>query len=324
MLKILSLIKITLKKLLETFGIIINSKLIKELERYKQTEKILLKREHFRQHILDASTALIWHFDKELRLVSLNKKAEESLKFPLETYIGKTVLDYFIYEEDAQFHHELNKQITKSGQPDLGRLDIFEAQDGNTYYRKIDRIPYYDENGNIAGLTIYTYDISEQKWAENSLREQRLLLENEINKRIATEEELRQLATTDSLTGIFNRRHFLELAENELLRSRRTTRAFSIIMFDVDHFKRINDTYGHQAGDQVLKTITLACQRSLRQTDVIARYGGEEFIILLPEADSLDASHVAKKFVPSLPTKKLFLSINLSQSQSAWVSQHIL
>ncbi len=292
---ILSQMKKTLKNLSETFGTITNAKLTKELELHKQTERELLKRNHYLQHILDTSTTQIWHFDKELKLVSLNKTAKENLRFPLEAYIGKTLFDYFTHKEDAQFYHELDMQVIISGQPDLGRLDIFEAPDGNTYYNKIDRIPYYCENGDIAGLTVYTYDISEQKWAENNLREQRLLLENEINKRNAAEEELRRLAITDSLTGLHNRRHFLELADKEIMRSRRTTKAFSIIMFDIDHFKRINDTYGHQAGDQVLKTIALVCQEKLRQTDVIARYGGDEFFILLPEVDSSDANHVANE-----------------------------
>jgi diguanylate cyclase (GGDEF)-like protein len=305
MLKILSHMKKSLKNLLETFGITTNAKLIKELELYKQTEKKLLKQNHFLQHILATSTTQVWHFDKELRLVFLNKTAKENLSRPLEAYIGKTYVEYSIYKKDAQFYYELDKQVIISGQPELERLDTFEAQDGTIYYKKIDRIPYYDENGDIAGLSVHAYDISEQKWAENSLREQKVLLENEINKRIAAEDELRRFATTDSLTGLYNRRHFLELADKELIRSRRTTKAFSIIMFDIDHFKCINDTYGHQAGDQVLKTIALACQENLRQMDVIARYGGDEFIILLPEVDSPDAHHVANKIRTSVAEQEI-------------------
>jgi diguanylate cyclase (GGDEF)-like protein len=96
-------------------------------------------------------------------------------------------------------------------------------------------------------------------------------------------EETRRLAITDSLTSLYNRRHFMELARREFVRSKRYLTPLSIIMLDLDHFKKINDTHGHLLGDQVLQTVATICVRNLRSIDIIGRYGGEEFVILLPE-----------------------------------------
>jgi diguanylate cyclase (GGDEF)-like protein len=96
------------------------------------------------------------------------------------------------------------------------------------------------------------------------------------------EEEAQRLAITDPLTGTFNRRTFLELADKEIARSQRTRSALSVIMLDIDHFKAVNDQYGHPAGDAVITRVVEAVQSCLRREDLLVRYGGEEFCVLLP------------------------------------------
>lgn len=105
-------------------------------------------------------------------------------------------------------------------------------------------------------------------------------------------DELRRMAITDSLTSLFNRRHFFDLARLEFERARRYGEELSVIMLDIDHFKQVNDTYGHVAGDSVLATLARVCRADLREMDILARYGGEEFVILLPNT-SIDAALVA-------------------------------
>lgn len=107
--------------------------------------------------------------------------------------------------------------------------------------------------------------------------------------------EVQQLAATDSLTGLHNRRHFFELAEREFERARRYGRPLAAIMLDIDHFKHVNDSYGHAIGDQVLRVIASRCQESLREIDVLGRYGGEEFVALLPENDLEGACKAAER-----------------------------
>ncbi|MEI7989196.1 MAG: diguanylate cyclase, partial [Chloroflexota bacterium] len=108
-------------------------------------------------------------------------------------------------------------------------------------------------------------------------------------------EQMNILATTDGLTEISNRRYFLTSAEKEFERSIRYMESLSIIMIDIDHFKKVNDTYGHTTGDEVLHETAQLCKQSLREVDLIGRYGGEEFIILLPETDAVEAYLVAER-----------------------------
>ncbi|MBI5509214.1 MAG: GGDEF domain-containing protein [Deltaproteobacteria bacterium] len=108
-------------------------------------------------------------------------------------------------------------------------------------------------------------------------------------------EEIYRLTTMDGLTQAFNKRYFIETIERELNRAIRYGRMLSLIMFDIDHFKKINDTHGHLAGDYVLRELAGIVSHSLRREDVFARYGGEEFAIILPEIDKEGAVHVAEK-----------------------------
>jgi diguanylate cyclase (GGDEF)-like protein/PAS domain S-box-containing protein len=98
-------------------------------------------------------------------------------------------------------------------------------------------------------------------------------------------DQMRQMAITDTVTGLFNRRHFSAQGQGEVERARRYNRALSVLMVDIDHFKIVNDTYGHNAGDLVLQAVARVCRQALRVTDIVGRWGGEEFTIVLPEAD---------------------------------------
>jgi two-component system cell cycle response regulator len=111
----------------------------------------------------------------------------------------------------------------------------------------------------------------------------------------AYHEEIYRLTTIDGLTQIYNKRYFLESLEREIARSNRYRRDMSLVMFDIDHFKKINDTFGHLAGDQVLKTLALTIKSKIRREDLFARYGGEEFAIVLPEIDGYNAHQFAEK-----------------------------
>ncbi|UAW97653.1 GGDEF domain-containing protein [Halopseudomonas nanhaiensis] len=114
-------------------------------------------------------------------------------------------------------------------------------------------------------------------------------LQEEIERREALEVELQKQATTDPLTGLFNRRQYELLFNRERERSRRLGTELSLCVLDLDHFKQINDLHGHDVGDQVLRHVAALFGQTLRQTDIIGRFGGEEFILLLPET-SLEQS----------------------------------
>lgn len=136
-----------------------------------------------------------------------------------------------------------------------------------------------------------------------------------ITERKLMEFELAKMASTDPLTGLPNRRYFLEAAAREFERVRRFGGSASVMMLDLDHFKTVNDIYGHAAGDDALRSVTQACL--LRDTDVFARWGGEEFVAILPETDEEGAFLIADKLrcaVSKASIKMASCTIHISAS----------
>ncbi|MEZ0313205.1 MAG: GGDEF domain-containing protein [Myxococcota bacterium] len=116
-------------------------------------------------------------------------------------------------------------------------------------------------------------------------------------------EEIYRLTTIDGLTQAYNKRYFQETLERELNRSQRYGRAMSLVMFDIDHFKQINDTHGHLAGDYVLRELANIVSQNIRREDVFARYGGEEFSLILPEVELEGAAQVCEKLRSKIEEK---------------------
>lgn len=141
-------------------------------------------------------------------------------------------------------------------------------------------------------VALFRYDLFELKDRGRLLGSVHFMLD--ITQQRQFVNQLDNLASYDGGTEIYNRRRLLEEAEREALRAHRLGIHLSVLMLDIDSFKGVNDTYGHLAGDEVLKTVVQACKRRIRSTDVIGRYGGEEFMILLPGADLENATAVAE------------------------------
>ena len=123
----------------------------------------------------------------------------------------------------------------------------------------------------------------------------RMLIYSDVTDIVRNAKEMERLATTDGMTGIYNRRHFLTLAEREWDRARRYQRPISFLMIDIDYFKSVNDTFGHQMGDQLIVHLANLSHQCKRDSDVLARIGGEEFALLLPETDLTQANMVAER-----------------------------
>ena len=156
-------------------------------------------------------------------------------------------------------------------------------------------------------------------------------LENEIERRIKLETVLKELAATDPLTGLYNRREYDLLFKHEIERAKRMNTPLSVGIIDLDHFKKINDTYGHSAGDEVLKQTAVLFRENLRSMDIIGRWGGEEFIILLPgiaidqanltgnrllqalESTNIDAGTVSIKITATIGLTQLLRDDNMDK-----------
>lgn len=147
-----------------------------------------------------------------------------------------------------------------------------------------DRAIYWTD-GRLVRMQIAT-DITDRKEMEMALK--------------AAHREARAAALRDELTGLYNRRAFFELGERLLVRAKRQYSPLAILMCDLDHFKKINDTYGHEAGDQVLRAIGQLLREKVRDSDIAARIGGEEFALLLPETSVREAMNLADRLLQLL------------------------
>ncbi|SNB47668.1 diguanylate cyclase [Geobacter sp. DSM 9736] len=150
-------------------------------------------------------------------------------------------------------------------------------------------------------------------------------LQDELKK---SNELLKELSNTDPLTRLYNRRYLMEALEREFQRSSRKQGPLSLVLLDIDHFKKINDTYGHQEGDVVLAAVAEMAQAGLRRYDIAARYGGEEFILLLPETPLQEAIAVADRLRESIqemefPPPLENLTVTISLGVSTYPSQRI-
>lgn len=149
----------------------------------------------------------------------------------------------------------------------------------------------------------------------------RMLVYADVTDLVQQADNLKELSMVDGMTGIFNRRHFLSLAEIEWSRYQRYKCSLSLLMIDIDHFKSINDTFGHDVGDQVIVQVADICRCQKRKSDVVARFGGEEFLILLPENNLKNACVVAQRLREQIAAQDLLPTPPINATVSIGVAE---
>lgn len=217
-----------------------------------QAEEDLRRREEINRSLLIAIPDLIFRLSKSGIFLEIIPAKEFTLwKHPGE-FIGKNVYDVFDKKIAEQFMHCMKLAVV------TGETQIFQ-------YRLAvnEKIHHFE-----ARIT--------------ASREEEILA---IVRDFTKQRQAEKMAETDPLTGIYNRRKFSELLDQEIRRVERYNRFLSVVLLDIDHFKKVNDIYGHEAGDYVLKRMTGLIRKDIRITDTFARYGGEEFVIILPETN---------------------------------------
>jgi diguanylate cyclase (GGDEF)-like protein len=202
---------------------------------------------------------------------------------------------YFVEDLDSTNGTFVNGQrVTKAALQPGDEISVgdytFCFDDGST--------PYSCPDETVVGRKGAETVIIEDKFS--SLREK--LKDNDLAAEFKTIEDmvkrsrkrLSSLANEDKLTGLYNRQHFDKVSKSEFSNVKKTGQPLSVLFVDIDHFKKVNDTYGHKKGDEVLKVVSQLVQISCRKSDFVARYGGEEIVVLLPNTVSRDAVKVAK------------------------------
>lgn len=158
-------------------------------------------------------------------------------------------------------------------------------------YQNTTLLPLKGTHGSIEQVCLIIYDVTDV--AVNRLQLQ------------AANRELQRLSSTDRLTGLYNRGHWEEILRQEYARHRRYESQAALVMFDIDHFKAINDTYGHQPGDAVIQQVAELTRETMRDSDVAGRYGGEEFVVLLPDTDKQGALIFAERLRQAVEAQEI-------------------
>ena len=206
------------------------------------------------------------------RIVYVNPAFEKLMGYSAADVIGQNPKILQGPGTDDKTRYKLRKAMREGASIRTQILNYDKA--GNELWLDINMVPLFDENGMLTYYAAIERDLTEHKKLQSHLE---------------------NMATIDSLTGMANRQAFMQRAKNEFNRARRYARPLTVVMIDIDHFKTINDQYGHAAGDDVLRQAADICQSSLRGSDFMGRVGGEEFVLLLPDTPHANAYHVAER-----------------------------
>ncbi len=247
---------------------------INDITGRKRAEDAVRESERKLRILADNMSDVVWSVNPDLRYTYVSPSIERLRGFRVEEMLGRHIQDGLTPETFAYAYRLILAACDSAARgetvgPVALRMELEHAhKDGATSQSEVCATALFDAGGRFTGLQGVTRDITGRK---------------------RLEAELQRLAVMDSLTELANRRHFLERLDAEAERARRYGRPLCVAMVDLDHFKAINDTHGHAAGDEALRRFAALCREALRASDVIGRLGGEEFGIVLPET-GIDAA----------------------------------
>jgi two-component system cell cycle response regulator len=249
-----------------------NKELSVRLEDLTRSQDFLRQREMELDAFINALPNLAFILDDEGRYLEIMANEASLLLADSEKLKGRLIMEFMPPEVATLQMDVIHKAI------DTGNTQVFEY-----HISVLDGVEHWFE-GRVA--------LMEKNPDGHSTV---IFIAAEISERVRLYQEVQRLADQDPLTACFNRRHFMSLVETEVQRAIRYQRPLSLVMLDIDGFKKFNDHFGHQAGDQVLCALVDLCQKELRSIDVIGRYGGEEFVILLPETNEAGGLKAAER-----------------------------
>ena len=237
----------------------------------------------FLADLIEHSAAVIFVKDLEGRYELVNRRYEEVTGMPREAVIGHVDAELFPGDAAESFRQS-DLRVIESGQVvEVG--DFVDRSDGQIYLMTI-KFPLRGEDGKVIGVCGMSTDISERKQAEDALKKANQQMEVQLKEIRQLHAALRDQANRDSLTQLYNRRFLADAIEREFHLVQRRSQPLSIILLDIDHFKSVNDSFGHSVGDECLVALARFMQQHFRKSDIICRYGGDEFLIVLPDSST--------------------------------------
>jgi diguanylate cyclase (GGDEF)-like protein/PAS domain S-box-containing protein len=233
----------------------------------------------------------------DMPMVYCNPKFEEITGYHSSELLGKNCRMVNSGNREQPVLDEIREQLAQA-KPFTVTLQNFR-KNGQAFWNQLTVSPVWDENGELSHFIGIQRDVTDIREAQQNLLNTHAaltVLNQELEERVAQRTmELERLATTDPLTDAHNRRFLMARAEIEIAQAKRQGHSVSLVMLDIDHFKRINDSHGHIAGDRVLVALSQAVRNEMRLGDTFARVGGEEFVLLLPQSDAAQSMQVAER-----------------------------
>ncbi|GIV20034.1 MAG: hypothetical protein KatS3mg023_1785 [Armatimonadota bacterium] len=249
-----------------------------------------LARRYFAQ-LFQGMPVACFTYDEQGVIRDWNTEAERVYGFTAEEAVGKTIYELFCRPENVEATRRVIQRVF-AGESLRGIEWQDRTKNGEMRWMLTSTFPFSDAEGNVLGAISANIDITERKRQQEIIEAQRDELEaqneslRQMTARLAeANAQMERMAATDGLTGLPNHRVFRERLWREFLWSLERDRAMSLMLMDVDHFKSFNDTFGHQAGDEVLRQVASVLEQHCGDRAFPARYGGEEFVAILPEMD---------------------------------------
>jgi diguanylate cyclase (GGDEF)-like protein/PAS domain S-box-containing protein len=263
-----------------------------DLERAKAAEALRASEERYRLLAENGSDLVAVH-DTDGRFTYVSPSCERILGFQREELLHSTPFA-LVHPEDVDRCQRHFRQLL-CGEPATAIQCRLMHKTGRYVWLDIVWRPVHDSNGNVVALQSWSRDITEAREYQRRLEEAERRLRREQEMLAQANRQLAELAATDTLTGLRNRGAFEERLEEEVGRARRHGRPLSLLLLDIDRFKEYNDSFGHLAGDGVLRSVGGILARNVRATDFAARYGGEELAVILPDTESKGALELAER-----------------------------
>ncbi|HYE38027.1 diguanylate cyclase [Methylocaldum sp.] len=245
--------------------------------------------------VFDQAAVGIALLDKDLRFIEVNRRWLDMFGYSAEEMGALSPSNLTPVEDCSGSCGRIDALLmSEVDQYRVGRRLV--RKDGSLFWGDLSVSILRDGEGAVSVILAFLIDITDRKLAEDKLQASNERLEAQLAENRVLQEKLRDLAVRDPLTALFNRRYMEETLRRELSRSAREDQPLSLVMIDIDHFKQLNDTYGHPAGDLVLKELAALLLRHLRSEDIVCRFGGEEFVAILPGAPLTTAAQRAESW----------------------------